>query len=52
MPPPSAVIVGISGTTYTIKPYLLSSFYKVFIAIVFPAQGPPVKHTRYRGALI
>jgi len=44
IPPPSKVIVGTSGTEKTKNPFHARCFFKYWIAVVLPAQGPPVIH--------
>jgi hypothetical protein len=42
IPPPSKVNVGTSVTVKTKNPLDIKSFFKNWIALVLPAQGPPV----------
>jgi len=44
MPPPLAVIVGISGTVNTLYPLSANIVYNLFNVVVLPEQGPPVMH--------
>jgi len=44
--PPFIKVVAASGTTKTLIPSCVKSYLISAIAVVLPAQGPPVKHTR------
>jgi len=42
-------MVAASGTRRTLKPFVVKWSVKVAIAVVLPAQGPPVRQTRKIG---
>ena len=44
--PPAIIIVAASGTSKTLKPETVSYSAIVAKAVVFPAQGPPVRQIR------
>jgi hypothetical protein len=44
--PPFIKVVAASGTTKTLMPNYVKSYLISAIAVVLPAQGPPVKQTR------
>ena len=47
--PPFIIRVAASGTLNTLKFLSSNSFVTFYKAVVFPAQGPPVKHILYTG---
>lgn len=50
--PPFIKIVAASGTYSTLKPICCKTTDKVAKAVVFPAQGPPVKQILVIGCLL